>query len=190
MGKKWADNLGAPDWPSTPGGTSAIYPEGRASLTRIDKIYILGDPDRQTTLVGNIPNENNWQPSSMVTDSTVAKEWKSSTVGQITPDWRSHTEKRVKQRGAPHPPGRKWPGLKPPQHNTGGPVTCATTNLHIRGNKQRQRKLQEEQGPKSYWQTHERKSEIPQHRPPPGHHWNKMCPSRMELHHPAYAKLL
>ena len=123
-------------------------------------------------------------------DGTVANKWKAAAVVQRTPVWIIHAKSTLQQGGDPHPPGRDWHDLNPPRHATGEPVTGATTNLHRSENKQRRIKFQEEQVPKYYWKTHEGNDELPQHRPPPDQHRNKICPSGMAVHHPAYAMLL
>ena len=87
-------------------------------------------------------------------DVTLANECKTAAVGQLTPDWRMHTNRKLQLGGAPHPPGGDCPGLNPPRHSTGEPVTGTTKNVHRSENKQRQRKLQEKQDLENYWKTH------------------------------------
>ena len=82
----------------------------------------------------------------MGTEGNVSNKWKSAAVGQHTPFWIMHAERKIQQGSAPHPPGGDWPGLKPPRHATVEPVTGATTNVHRSENKHRIHKLQEEQG--------------------------------------------
>ena len=123
-------------------------------------------------------------------DVTLANECKTAAVGQLTPDWRMHTNRKLQLGGAPHPPGGDCPGLNPPRHSTGEPVTGTTKNVHRSENKQRQRKLQEEQDLENYWKTHGGNAELPQHRPPPGQHRNKICPYGRAVHHPSLTKLL
>ena len=106
MGTKETENLGDQDWPPTPGETSATSPEGCPSLTSIERKEILGYPYRQQTLVGNIPNANNWQTSPMGTGGTVTKKRKAAVVVQRTPACRRHIENMEKQRSAPQPPGQ------------------------------------------------------------------------------------
>ena len=45
---------------------------------------------------------------------------------------------------------------------------------------------QEEQGPQICWSTPEGKLKFLSELPPPGKHRNKICPSGLEVHHPAY----
>ena len=133
---------------------------------------------------------SNWKPSPMGIDGTIANELKAATLGQQTPVCMMHADRILPKVRDPPTPGGYWPVLKSQCHATGELVTGATTNIHRSEKKQRRRNLQEEQKPESYWQTHEGNVDIPQYMPPPIQYRNKMCPSRMVLHHPAYAKLL
>ena len=66
-----------------------------------------------------------------------------SAVGYRTPVWMMHADRKLKQCGAPPPPGGDWPGLNAPQHTTSEPVTGATMNVHQSENKQKRRRLKE-----------------------------------------------
>ena len=83
---------------------------------------------------------------------TVANQRKAAAVGQRTSVWMLHVYSRLQKCGAPTLPGGYWHGLNPPWHSTGEPITGATTNVHKSENKHNIRKLQEDQGPHSYWQ--------------------------------------
>ena len=53
-------------------------------------------------------------------------------------------------------------------------------------NRKKRHTCQEEQGPQTYWSTHEGKFKLPAELPPPGKHRNNMCPSGLASHHPDY----
>ena len=96
----------------------------------------------------------------------------------------------MKQCGTPPPPGDDLSGINPPILASGATVTGATTNILQCENKQKKQRLQDEQGPTSYWSTHEGKFTLPTEMPPPGKHRNNMCPSGLAVHHPAFDTLL
>ena len=56
-------------------------------------------------------------------------------------------------------------------------------------NRNKQHTCQEEQGPQTYWSTHEGKFKLSAELPPPGKHRNNMCPLGLAVHHPAYETL-
>ena len=62
----------------------------------------------------------------------------------------------------------------------------ATTNMLRKENQKKRHTCQEEQGPQTYWSTHEGKFKLPAELPPPGNHQNNMRPSGLEVNHPAY----
>ena len=68
-------------------------------------------------------------------------------------------------------------------------VTGATTNMLRKENRNKCHTYQEDQGPHVYWYTHEGKFKLPAELPPPGKHRNKMGPSGLAVHHPAYETL-
>ena len=65
-------------------------------------------------------------------------------------------------------------------------MTGATTNMLRKENRNKRHTCQEEQGSQEYWSTHEGKFKLPDELPPPGKHRDYMCPSGLEVHHPAY----
>ena len=146
--------MGAPDWPPTPVGAIYTAPYCQPYPLGIEGKEKLGAPDWPPKPVGNICKAPNFQPSTMGIDGTVSNKRKAVTVGQCTPVWIMHAERKLQQGSAPNPPGRYWPGLKPTRHSTGETVTGAITNLHLSENKQIRRKFKDEQGTKSYWNTH------------------------------------
>ena len=150
----------------------------------------LGAPDWSPTPVKMEDGQLQTIKGIISATDTVSDQWKESAVGQRTPVWFIQADRKLQQFVAPTPSGEDWPGRNPPRNATGEPVTGATTNVHRSENKQKRRKLREEQGPQSCWQTDEVNFELPQDRPPPGQYQNNICPSGMAVHHPAYAKLL
>ena len=72
--------------------------------------------------------------------------------------------------GAPPPQGEYWSGLNPPILSTNNKVTGATTNMLRKENRGKRHTSQEEQGPQTYWSTHEGKFKLPAELPPPGKH--------------------
>ena len=88
-------------------------------------------------------------------------------------------------------PPRTFPGMDPPRHDSGEPVTGSTTDRHRVENKRRREERQQRQvDPPDYWRTHRGRFSVPtpgQSRPP---HRGKMCPRGLALHHPAAATLL
>ena len=56
-------------------------------------------------------------------------------------------------------------------------------------NRKKRCTCQEEQGPQTYWSTHEGKFKLPSELPTPGKHRNNMCPSGLAVNHPSYETL-
>ena len=56
-------------------------------------------------------------------------------------------------------------------------------------NRKKRHTCQEQQGPQTYWSTHEGKFKFPSELPPPVKHGNNMCPLGLAVHHPAYETL-
>ena len=122
--------------------------------------------------------------------ATCAQKWKIADICKRKSAGRLHTENNQHDCGAPPPPGECWSGLNPPILSTDIKVTGATTNMLRKENRQKCHNRQEEQGPQAYWSTHEGKFWLPDELPPPVKHQNNMCPSGLEVHHPAYDTLL
>ena len=101
-----------------------------------------------------------------------------------------HADKDMQDCGAPPLLDGDWSGLNPPVLLSDKKVMGATTNVLLRGNRKNHHSRQEEQGPQSYWSTHEGKFVLPNKLPPPGKHRNKMCPSGLAVHNPVYETLL
>ena len=68
--------------------------------------------------------------------------------------------------------------------------TVATTNMLRKENRDKRHSRQEEQGPQSFWSTYKGKFLLLEKLPPPVKHQDNMCPSGLEVHHPAYETLL
>ena len=102
---------------------------------------------------------------------------------------RLHAEKKHHDCGDPPPQGECWSGFNPLILSTNNKVTGATTNILRKENRNKRHTCQEEQGPQTYWYTHEGKFNFPDELPPPGKHQNNMCPSGLSVHHPAYETL-
>ena len=106
------------------------------------------------------------------------------------PAGRLHTENNQKYRGYPPPLGKDLSDLNPPVLSTNKNVTGATTNVLRKGNQEKLHIHQKEQGPQSYWPTHEEKFVFTTELPPPGKHQNNMCPLGLAFHNPLYETLI
>ena len=51
-----------------------------------------------------------------------AQKWKTSTIGEHTPAWKCYADKKLKQCGAPPPPGGNFSGINPPILASGATV--------------------------------------------------------------------
>ena len=91
--------------------------------------------------------------------------------------------------GTTPPQGKYWSGLYPPILLTNIKVTGSTTNMLRKGNQKKWHTCQEEQGPQTYWSTHEVKLKFQAELPLPGKHQNNMLQSGLAVHHPAYETL-
>jgi hypothetical protein len=83
-----------------------------------------------------------------------------------------------------------WPGLQPPQLDTGRPVTGSNKATHRRENKRRRREKQLQQADASYWTEYKGTWNTPETICRPKTWRNCMCPSGLALHHPAAGHLL
>ena len=64
-------------------------------------------------------------------------------------------------------------------------MTVSTTYMLRKENRKKRHTCQEEQGPQTYWSTHEGKFKFPAELPLTGKHQNNMFPLGLAVHHPA-----
>ena len=107
---------------------------------------------------------------------TYVQEWKTSDMRKCKPAGRLHAENIRQYCGTPLLPGEDWSGMNPPLLSTNKKVKGPTTNVLRKENQQKCHRRQEEQGPKSYWSTHDGIFVFSTELPPPGKHCNNMCP--------------
>ena len=87
--------------------------------------------------------------------------------------------------GAPPPQGEFWSSLNPPILSTDNKVMGGTTNMLRKENRKKRHSCQEEEGPQSYWSTHEENFRLPAELPPHGKNRNNVCPLGLAVH-PTY----
>ena len=122
--------------------------------------------------------------------ATCAKQRKIADIHNRKPAGRLHAEKKLQDCGAQPPPGEFWSGLNPTMLSTDNTVTGAITNMLRKENHKKRHSCQEDQGPQSYWSTHNGNFLLPADLPSPRKNRNNMCLSGLAVHHPAYETLL
>ena len=88
--------------------------------------------------------------------TTYAQKWKRAEIYKRKSAGGLQAEKKKNDCGAPPPQGECWSGLNPPILSTNNKVTGATTNMLRKENRNKRHTCQEEQGPQTYWSTHEK----------------------------------
>ena len=87
--------------------------------------------------------------------ATYAQKWKTSEIYKHKSAGGLQAEKKHHDFGAPPLQDECWSGLNPPILSTNNKVTGETTNMLRKENQNKRHTCQEEQGPQTYWSTHE-----------------------------------
>ena len=87
--------------------------------------------------------------------ATCAHKWKTADICKHKQAGRLHAKNKQQDCGDPPTSGECWSSLNPPILSTHNKVTGAITNMMPNENRQKRHNCQEDQGPQSYWSSHE-----------------------------------